>query len=85
MQTARKRCDADEPEAQAAPTQLTIDTATLRRLSVLADVDPRTIRVEVEAARGCGRHARGMAGARARRVLAAEGYFPPFTSEAVRR
>ncbi len=52
-------------------SDLPLDTATLRRLSVAADVDPRTIAKIFR-----GGHPRGMSGQRARRVLIAHGYLP---------
>lgn len=47
----------------------TLDAATLRRLAVLADVDPRTIRKVLD-----GAAVRGMTGQRVRAVLLAQGY-----------
>jgi len=53
------------------PTPRTPDAATVRRLAVAADFDPRTILKELH-----GRRARGMAGHRARAVLVQEGLLP---------
>lgn len=50
-----------------------LDPGTVRRLAVAAETDPRSIVRELRAARGEGAHVRGMAGARARRVLAQAG------------
>lgn len=47
----------------------TLDASTLRRLSVLADVDPRSLRRLLR-----GEPVRGAAGHRARRVLVEAGY-----------
>lgn len=47
----------------------TIDASTLRRLAVLADVDPRSLRRLLH-----GKSVRGAAGHRARRVLIEAGY-----------
>lgn len=55
------------------------DAATIRALAVRADVDPRTILKELK-----GRRARGMAGQRARRVLAEAGLLAPAGVEASR-
>lgn len=53
------------------------DASTLRRLAVLADVDPRSLGRLLR-----GEHVRGAAGHRARRVLIQEGYLTePATTE----
>jgi hypothetical protein len=57
-----------------AHSDLGIDRATLRALAVAADVDPRSIIAELRAERGERPHVRGMAGHRARRVLAERGF-----------
>jgi hypothetical protein len=51
------------------------DASTLRRLAVLADVDPRSLRRLLR-----GEHVRGAAGHRARRVLVEAGYLSEPTS-----
>jgi hypothetical protein len=54
-----------------------IDIATARRLAVKGGVDPRSIFVELAFAWGEKKHGvRGMAGHRARQVLAEEGLLP---------
>lgn len=58
-------------------TDLGIDRATLRRLAVEAEADPRSIIAELRAARGEGRGVRGLAGHRVRRVLVRAGLLPP--------
>lgn len=53
------------------------DASSLRRLAVLADVDPRSLRRLLR-----GEQVRGAAGHRARRVLVEEGYLSePATTE----
>lgn len=54
----------------------TVDTAELRALSVLGDVDPRSIRRILD-----GKEVRGMAGRRARRVLIEAGLLDPKEGE----
>jgi len=54
-----------------------LGAATLRRLAVEAQVDPRTIDRVVK-----GLPVRGLAGERARKVLIAAGIIPSDTSEA---
>lgn len=56
-----------------------IDEATVRRLSVLADADPRSIRKVLR-----GGKVRGMAGERVRRVLEEHGYAPTAPQEPAR-
>ena len=53
-----------------------IDTTTVRRLALEADVDPRTIVAELKAARGERARVRGISGDRARRVLRQHGFLP---------
>jgi hypothetical protein len=55
---------------------LGIDLATLRALAVAAEVDPRSVIAELQAARGERPHVRGMAGNRVRRLLAEKGLIP---------
>lgn len=62
--------------SQDAHGDLGIDRATLRRLAVEADVDPRTIIRELRAARGERPPVRGMAGHRARKLLVEKGMIP---------
>ena len=59
-----------------AHSDLGIDRATLRRLAVEADADPRSVIAELRAARGERAPVRGMAGHRVRRVLAEHGLIP---------
>ena len=63
-----------------AHSDLGVDLATLRRLAVEADVDPRSIVAELRAARGERDHVRGMAGHRVRRLLAQKGLIQGGTS-----
>jgi hypothetical protein len=60
-----------------AHTDLGLDKATIRRLAVEADVDPRSIVAELRAARGERPPVKGMAGHRVRRVLAEHGLLKP--------
>jgi len=53
---------------------LGVDAATIRALAVEAECDPRSIERELRAQRGERAHVRGLAGHRARRVLASHGY-----------
>lgn len=53
-------------------TNLTIDTATLRQLAVVAGCDPRTIKAILD-----GGHVRGLARERARQALLDAGYVIP--------
>lgn len=55
---------------------LGIDRATLRRLAVAADADPRSVIAEIRASKGQRQHVRGMAGQRVRRVLREHGILP---------
>lgn len=59
-----------------AHSDLGIDRATLRRLAVEADADPRSVIAELRAARGERRQVKGMAGRRVRRVLVERGLIP---------
>ena len=54
-------------------TDLGLDSFTLRRLAVEAEVDPRSVIAELRAAKGQRVPVRGMSGHRVRRVLKAHG------------
>jgi hypothetical protein len=58
-------------------SDLGIDRATLRRLAVEADADPRSVIAELRACRGERPHVRGMSGHRVRRVLREHGLIAP--------
>jgi len=55
---------------------LPVDGALLRRLAVEAEVDPRSIVVELRSQLGENPPVRGLSGHRIRRVLARHGYLP---------
>jgi hypothetical protein len=61
-----------ETQRRASPEQgRTVDAAMLRRLAVLSESDPRSVRNEIS-----GKRVRGLSGHRIRRVLHAEGLLP---------
>lgn len=63
-----------DPRARYRLAGLPVDGATVRRLAVEAEADPRSVVAELRAELGEGPHVKGLAGHRIRRVLVRRGY-----------